>query len=100
TRGPARLDFLAGRRVEDLNTFYGARLVGGKEDDSVAYFGAPGFDASRDNAAVIPLADEFIDRLHGHPQRAVAFGRRFGELVQGLQERRALVPGHFRGAGG
>ena len=39
------------------------------------------------------MLGELVDRLQRHPQRLVALGRRLGERVEQLEQRRAVVPG-------
>ena len=67
-------------------------LARGHDDDLVAGAKAAGFDASRDNAAVV----EFIDRLHRQPQRELL--QRPGRLqrIQRLDHGRTVVPADRR----
>ena len=67
-------------------------LAGGHDDDLVAGDEAAGFDAARDDAAVV----EFVDRLHRQPQRQRFRRPRRLQRIERLDHGRALVPGDAR----
>ena len=91
---------VARRRVERLDALDGRDLVRRREHHLVADRHLPGLDAAREDAAIVAVLGELVDRLHRHAQRLVRARRRLGQRVQQLQQRRPLVPGRLLAAVG